>query len=95
LLVWPHDEPKRVRCWLRPTSDVFRESGARSVTGPKRAVEVENTREAGVREWYVRVSGDALRNEPWGRPASISLVVMLPCPIQPAFLKEFMLAIDT
>lgn len=75
MLVCPQDEPKRVRCWLRPTRDVLLDSGARGVREPKRVVAVEKARELGVREVENgRLSEDARRNEPG---ESMFLVVIL------------------
>lgn len=51
--------------------------------GPKRVVVVEKAREVGERWEKVRVSGDARRGDPFGRPASTSLVViLLPIPLK-------------
>ena len=80
LLVEPHEEPKRVRCCVKPTRLVLDlVSGAWRAKGPRRVV-VEKDLDAGDKEVKVRVSGEAYRSVPLGMADIMSLVpVPLDC----------------
>lgn len=71
----PHEEPKSVRCWLKPTKLVLR--GARRVRGPSLVV-VEKDRAAGENEEKVLVSGDAYGRGPRGTAERSDDVEKLP-----------------